>query len=124
MKFSLECEVESRAVLVSDGQPRNEIGFECDDRIYVFYANTEGYLARIKIISSAEDPEQYFSRREPDTKIPTFTFRSDAELNRRIVDEFRLIEGLLALMTNGSVRRIKWGLPKFEYLPETEEERR
>jgi hypothetical protein len=124
MKFSLECEVESRAVLVRDGQPENEIGFECDDRIYVFYTNAEGYLAKIKIISSAEDPERYSSRREPDTKIPTFTFRSDAELNRRIIDEFRLLEGLLALVTNGSVRRVKWGLPKFEYLPETEEERK
>ncbi|HWX42593.1 MAG TPA: hypothetical protein VN345_15690, partial [Blastocatellia bacterium] len=123
MKFSLECQVESEAILTEGGRPCNEMGFDCDGRIYIFRADSRGYLASIRVISKAENPERYWSRRDPDAAIPTFAFRSDKELNGSIIKELQLLEGMLAFLTSGSIREVEWGFPTFEYLPETEEER-
>jgi hypothetical protein len=120
MKFSLECDVESKTKLFDDSEEVDEIEIEHNGRIYMFSSNEEGYLAKIKIISRAENPQLYFSRREPSTEIPAFTFRSDPEMNQMIIREFHLLEGLLAFRAN--IKSIKWGYPRFEYLPENEEE--
>ncbi len=123
MKIYIECDVESKTRIVIDGQSNERIDLEYDDKVYTFRMNTKGYLSKVGITAKVDRPEMYFSRQERQNQRPAFIFGTDSEFDQAIIAEFQLLEGLLALLTNGSVRNIKWGLPKFKYLPETEEEK-
>lgn len=117
MKFSLECDVKSKTKLAED------VEIEYNNKMYVFSTDDRGYLAKIKIISPVLKPENYFSKTEPppeDSSPNTLILSADEELNETILKDFQYLESALAFVAN--VKRVEWDNPKYEYIPETEEE--
>jgi len=118
MKFSLECQLESKIQL-----PK-EIEIKHKDRTYIFYPNENNLLNKIKIISAVKNPEKFYSEIKfmPEKKVKHhMTINRDKELFDSIINDFKELESILAF--SGNLKRIMWDNPKDALICETEEER-
>ncbi len=117
MKFSLECEVDSKIWI------GKKIKVNQNDRIYIFYPDSAGILEKIKIVSLVKNPEKFYSIIESnpyDEVKHNITINRDEELFRSLIKEFQQLESIIAF--NGNLKRIRWNSPKEEILCETKEE--
>lgn len=117
MKLSLECAVESNTLIPED----IEINF--GGRTYFFYRNEKGVLDRIKIVSAVNKPEECFSTVQPLPEDPGrnyWTLSLDNDLLESLIKEFHELESIMAMSLN--LKSIAWDAPKYELIPETEEE--
>ncbi len=119
MRFSLECDVIDSYIKM-DG-----VICKCYDKKYEFIPNEKGYLARIKITAPADNPGKFEMTitpgdDEPEGKILNFGIDGD-QVHEILTADFQYLEGTLAFM--GNIGQVNWQSAKFEYLPETEEEK-
>lgn len=119
MKFSLECEV------VDSFTKMDAVICKCFDKEYEFITNENGYLTRIKITAPAENSDKFemtITPRDDDPEGKVLYFKIDADqVHEILTSDFQYLEGTLAFMAN--IGRVNWQSAKFEYLPETEEEK-
>jgi hypothetical protein len=117
MKFALECEVESKIRL-----PR-ETEIALNGKVFKFYIDKEGFLFRIKIISDVKDSSVYSYRHiiGPNGAVIGFNPNFEPEIRDNLMNEMQMLESILAVY--GNLKKILWAFPKWEYIPETEEER-
>ncbi len=116
MKFSLECKVDSTIKLP------NNILVSYNELEYYFYCGNDKNFNIMKIVSKVSDPSKFYSTIEAgDSHTPhKITLNGDKELYQKLIKEFQLIEAALTL--NG-MKKIYWNQPKYEVIPETDEER-
>ncbi len=115
MKWSLDCKVKSKIKIA------HEIKFNHNDKEYVFYPNSNGFLEGIKIIVKVEHPEKFYSKIDENEKPVKITIESDKELYNALIKEFWELESIMAF--SAGVRKINWENPEMKVICETPEEK-
>jgi hypothetical protein len=95
-----------------------------DGRVYIFSIDENGYLSKIKIVVPVENPEKFYSviTENPHEGVKLhIEARRDKKLYDSVINEFHELESLLALYFN--LKSIKWISPRYDLIPETDEER-
>lgn len=118
MKFSIECEVDSKIIIDGD------IRIDFFNKQFLFYPDSNRFLSRIKIVADVNSPEKFYSTirksKEKDVKADIIINR-DTELFESIINDFQELESILAF--NGNLKKINWEFHKEDLICETEEER-
>jgi hypothetical protein len=119
MKFSLECEVVDSHIKTGD------FIISCYGKDYHFIPNETGTLSKIKIVVPAEHPEKFEmvitpQENRPELNSLKFSYDGD-QVHEILTSDFQYIEGMLSLW--GNIKRVNWQSARFEYLPETDEEK-
>ena len=120
MRFSLECDVIDSVIRVESFKAT------CYGKEYHFIPDEMGILTKIKIIAQAHHPEKFFMTITPRDDAPEgkdLNFSADMDqVHEILTGDFQYFEGVLALRR--AISKINWQATKFEYLPETDEERK
>lgn len=118
MKYSIECEVDSKIILDED------IRYYENGKEFILISDENKLLSVIKIIADVSNPSLFYSNVEscPETRMHYMIINRDNQIYEELIDEFQQIESILAFSTQ-SLRKIYWENPKEELIPETEKEK-
>jgi len=118
MKFSLECDVDSRINI-----PKI-LSRKIGKKEFIFNHNKDMLLNKIKIIVTVDNPDKFYSKIEKNATGKAdwnFTINRDKEIYDELIEDFKQLESQLAFC--GSLKKIMWHSPKEEIICETEEEK-
>jgi len=118
MKYSIECEVDSKIKL------EKSITIKHENKEYKFIPDEKGMLVSIRITAPVSNPTNFYSviKDTPDDIAKKqIIINRDIEFSGQIIREFQQLESFLAFRTN--LDRIFWNKPKDEIICETEEEK-
>lgn len=101
----------------------NEISYQENDKIFTLVPDERKCIAFIKVTIKIQDPELINSSFESNSEKREHTLKvhMDNVIVEDLLYEFQSMESMLAF-PQASLRRIYWENPKYEFIPENQEE--